>query len=185
MSVPELVCTSSKGGGCSAHQTSYKEVWHHKLQTASCRKSRQSLHEVRLQSSWTHLITPNRNFMEVRWRSLFRSTFLGKRCTSYNVPPTSRKRAADCWSLRNFLPQSSLVMDGKAQKSHGARSGLYGGRSNGVPPIHFFEAENRIQFRSRHMRFLSFSNHEKGAPRQEIRSDQRSATRFREVGGAL
>jgi hypothetical protein len=26
-------------------------------------------------------------------------------------------------------------MAGKAQKSHGARSGLYGGRSNGVPPI--------------------------------------------------
>jgi hypothetical protein len=26
-------------------------------------------------------------------------------------------------------------MVGKAQKSHGARSGLYGGCSNGVPPI--------------------------------------------------
>jgi hypothetical protein len=50
----------------------------------------------------------------------------------------------------------------------GARSGLYGGCSNGVPPIHFFQAEQRIQFRSRPMRFLGFSNHEKGAPRQEI-----------------
>jgi hypothetical protein len=59
-----------------------------------------------LQSSWTHLITPSRNFMEVGWRSLFRSTSLGKRCTSYNAPPTLRKRAADRWSLRNFLPQS-------------------------------------------------------------------------------
>jgi hypothetical protein len=39
-------------------------------------------------------------------------------------------------------------MVGKAQKSHGARSGLYGGCSNGVPPIHFFQAEHRIQFRS-------------------------------------
>jgi hypothetical protein len=29
----------------------------------------------------------------VRWRSLFRSTSLGKRCTSYNAPPTSRKRS--------------------------------------------------------------------------------------------
>jgi hypothetical protein len=28
-------------------------------------------------------------------------------------------------------------MVGKAQKSHGARSGLYDGCSNGVPPIHF------------------------------------------------
>jgi hypothetical protein len=49
-----------------------------------------------------------------------------------------------------------------------ARSGLYGGCSNGVPLIHFFQAGHRIQFRSRPMRYLGFSNHEKGAPRQEI-----------------
>jgi hypothetical protein len=59
-------------------------------------------------------------------------------------------------------------MVGKAQKSHGARSGLYGGCSNGVPPMRFFQAEHRIQFRSRLMRFLGFSNREKGASRQEI-----------------
>jgi hypothetical protein len=51
------------------------------------------------------------------------------------------------WSLRNFLPRSSLFMAGKAQKSHGARPGLYGGSSNGVPPIHFFQTEHRIQSR--------------------------------------
>jgi hypothetical protein len=33
-------------------------------------------------------------------------------------------------------------MVGKAQKSHGASCGLYGGYSNGVPPIHFFQAEH-------------------------------------------
>jgi hypothetical protein len=43
--------------------------------------------------------------------------------------------------------------------------GLCGRCSNGVPPIHFFQAEHIIQFRSRSMRFLGFSNHEKGAPR--------------------
>jgi hypothetical protein len=45
------------------------------------------------------------------WRcgdGLFRNTSLGKRCTSYNAPPTSRNRTADRWSLRNFLPRSSL-----------------------------------------------------------------------------
>jgi hypothetical protein len=88
-----------------------------------------------LKSSWTHLITQSRNFVEVRWRSLFRSTPIGKRYTSYNAPPTSRKRAADRWSVRKFLPRSSLFMVGKAQKSHGARSGLYGGCSNGDSPI--------------------------------------------------
>jgi hypothetical protein len=29
------------------------------------------MYEGRLQSSWTQLITPNQNFVEVRWRSLF------------------------------------------------------------------------------------------------------------------
>jgi hypothetical protein len=59
-------------------------------------------------------------------------------------------------------------MVGKAQKLHGARSELYVECSTGVPPIHFSQAKHRIQFRSRPMRFLGFSNHETGAPRQEI-----------------
>jgi hypothetical protein len=45
---------------------------------------------------------------------------------------------------------------------------LYGGYSNGVLQIHFFQAEHKIQFRSRPMRFLGFSSHEHGAQRQEI-----------------
>jgi hypothetical protein len=45
----------------------------------------------------------------------------------------------------------------KPKKSHGARSGSYGGCSNGVPLINFFQAEHR----SRHMQFLGFFNHEK------------------------
>jgi hypothetical protein len=59
-------------------------------------------------------------------------------------------------------------MVGKTQKSHGVRSGLYGGCSNGVLLIHFFQAEYGIQFRSHPMQFLNFPNHEKGAPRHEI-----------------
>jgi hypothetical protein len=70
-------------------------------------------------------------------------------------------------------------MVGKAKKSHGTRSGLYGGCSNGVPPIHFY------QLGSRSMRFLGFSNHERELQGKKFRSDQRSASRFREVGGAL
>jgi hypothetical protein len=77
-----------------------------------------------LQSSRIHLINRSRIFVEVRWRSLYWSTSLGKWCTSYNVPPTSRKRYANRWSLRNFLPLSSLFIVGKAQKSHGARCEL-------------------------------------------------------------
>jgi hypothetical protein len=64
-----------------------------------------------------------------------------------------------------FLASERPFHCGKAQKSHAARSGLYGGCSNGIPPIQFFQTEHRIQFTSRLMRFLGFSNHEKGAPR--------------------
>jgi hypothetical protein len=55
-----------------------------------------------------------------------------------------------------------------AQKLDAATCGLYGGCSNGVPPIHFFQAEHKIQFRTRPMRFLGFCKHGNGAPRQEI-----------------
>jgi hypothetical protein len=106
--------------------------------------------------------------VEVQWRSLFRSTSLGKRCTCYNAPPNSRKRATDRWSLRNFLPRSSLIVVGRVQKSHGARSEL-----NSVIGLEKLDRWNpirtsAIQSRSRLMRYLSFSNHEKGAPRQDI-----------------
>jgi hypothetical protein len=42
----------------------------------------------------------------------------------FNAPPTSQKCAAYHSSLQNFLPQSSIFMVGKAQKSDGARSEL-------------------------------------------------------------
>jgi hypothetical protein len=120
-------------------------------------------YESRLQSSWTHLITASRNFVKVRWRSLF-----GKRRTSYNAPPTSRKRTADRWSLRNFLPRSSLFMVGETQKSHGPRSEwnfmLVLEKVDRWNPIR----TSAIQSRSRPMRFLGFSNRKRGAPRQEI-----------------
>jgi hypothetical protein len=120
-----------------------------------------------LQSSWSHSITPSRIFVEERWRSLFRSISLDKRCTSYNAPPTSLKRAADRWSLRNVLPRSSLFMVGKAQKSHGERYEL-----NSVFGLEKVDRWNPIrtspiQSRSRSMWFLGFSNHKKGVPRQE------------------
>jgi hypothetical protein len=113
------------------------------------------------------LILP-RNFVEVRWRTIFPNTSLGKRCTSYNAPPTSRKRAADRWSLRNFLPRSSLFKVGKAYKSHGARSEL-----NSVCGLEKVDQWNpirtyAIQSRSHPMWFLGFFNHKKGVARQEI-----------------
>jgi hypothetical protein len=72
------------------------------------------------------------------------------------------------------------------EKSHRARSEL-----NSVFNLDKVDRWNpirtsAIQSRSRSMRFLGFSDHEKGAPRhKKFRSDQRSAVRFRELGGTL
>jgi hypothetical protein len=146
---------------------------------------KETKYEGRLKSSWTHLITPSRNFVEVRWRSLFRSTSLGKRCTSYNAPPTCRKRAADRSSLRNILPRSSLFKVGKAQKSHGVRSGLYGGCSNGVPPIHFSTPNTEFNTDLSPCDFWAVPTKKRELRGKKFRSEHRSAARFREVGGAL
>jgi hypothetical protein len=58
-----------------------------------------------------------------------------------------------------FLTSELPFMVGKAQILHGARSGLYGRCSKGVPPIHFFQAKQRIRFRSCPVQFLGSSNH--------------------------
>jgi hypothetical protein len=57
---------------------------------------------------------------------------------------------------------------GKVQKSHGARSEL--NSMFGLEKVDLWNPirTSTIQFRSRTMPFLGFSNHEKGAPRQEI-----------------
>jgi hypothetical protein len=106
--------------------------------------------------------------VEVRWRSLFQSTSICKRCTSYNAPPTSRKRAADRWSLPNFLPRSFIFMVGKAQKSHGASSELISVLGWEKVARWYPIRTSSMQSRSRPMRFLGLSSHENGALRQEI-----------------
>jgi hypothetical protein len=69
-------------------------------------------------------------------------------------------------------------MVGKAHKSHGARSGLCDGCSDGVPQIHFFQTEHKIQFRSCPMRFLGLYR----LPREVLRKKKdrhRTSTMFR------
>jgi hypothetical protein len=112
------------------------------------------IYEGRLKSLWNQLITLSRNFVHVQWRSLSRSTSLCKRCTSYNAPPTSRKPGSDRWSLRNSMHRSYVFMVGKAQKSHGARSGLYGGCFMGFHRSTF--SSPNIEFGDRHRASTKF-----------------------------
>jgi hypothetical protein len=73
----------------------------------------------------------------------------------------------------------------KAQKSHGARSELYGGCSNGVPPIHFSKPNTEFNSDFAPCDFWTFPTMKRELRGKKFRSDQRSAARFREVGGAL
>jgi hypothetical protein len=59
-------------------------------------------------------------------------------------------------------------MVGEAQKSHGARSELNSMFGLEKLDLWYPIRTSSIQFIFRPMRFLGFSNHEKGAPRQEI-----------------
>jgi hypothetical protein len=123
--------------------------------------------------------------VEVRWRSLFRSTSLGKRCTSYNALTTSLKRALDRWSFRNFLPRSSLFMVGKAQKSHGMRCEL--NSVFGLEKVNRWNPIRTSAMRSRYrsMRFLGFFSREKGAPRQEISKSPTVCSKFSRSGWSV
>jgi hypothetical protein len=73
----------------------------------------------------------------------------------------------------------------KAQKSHGVRSGLYGGCSNGVPQIHFFNPNTEFSSDLILCDFWAFSTMKRELQGKKFQSDQWSAVCFQEVGGAL
>jgi hypothetical protein len=76
-------------------------------------------------------------------------------------------------------------MVGKAPQSHGPRSGLYGGCSNGLHRSTFSKLNTEFSSDLAACDFCSFSTMKKEIQCKKFRSDQRSAARFREMGGAL
>jgi hypothetical protein len=115
----------------------------------------------------------------------FRSTSLGKRCASYNAPPTSRKRVADRSSLRNFLPRSSLFMVGKAQKSHEANLDCMVDVLMGFHRSTFSKPNTEFNSDLAPCDFWVFPTMKMELRGKKFGSNQRPTARFREVGGAL
>jgi hypothetical protein len=76
-------------------------------------------------------------------------------------------------------------MVGKDQKSHGARSGLYVGCSNGVHLSTFPKPNTEFNSDLAPCNFWAFPTMKRELRGKKFRSDQRSAARFREVGGPL
>jgi hypothetical protein len=92
----------------------------------------------------------------------------GRRCTSYNAPPTSREKGCRPLITSKFLASELSFHGLKRLEIACGRSEL-----NSVFGLEKVDLWNpirtsAIQSKSRPMRFLGLSNHEKGAPRQEI-----------------
>jgi hypothetical protein len=64
-------------------------------------------------------------------------------------------------------------------------TGLYGGCSDGVPPIHFSKPNTEFNSDLTPYDFWAFPTMKRELRGKKFRSDQRCAARFREVGGAL
>jgi hypothetical protein len=108
-------------------------------------------------------------------------------CTSYSAPPTSRKRVADRWSLRNFLPRSSFFIVGRAHKSHGVGRDL-DFRADVIRAFHrstFSYPDTESTSDLAPCDFWAFPTMKMELRGKKFQSDQRSAVRFREVGGVL
>jgi hypothetical protein len=88
-------------------------------------------------------------------------------CISYNAPPTSQKRAADHWSLWN-LSRSSLFTLEKPRNCMGHDLNCMADVLMGFHRSTFSKPNTELNSDLAPMRFMGFSNHKKGTPRQEI-----------------
>jgi hypothetical protein len=85
----------------------------------------------------------------VRWRSLFLSTSLGKRCTSYNAPPTSLKRSYGCFKRCFIIWYVNFISFKSRDSSVGIALGY--GLGDGVTRVRFlagagnFSLHHRVQ----------------------------------------
>jgi hypothetical protein len=123
----------------------------------------------------------SRNFVEVRWRSLFRSTCLGKRCTSYDAPPMlqtvdhfeiSCLGAPFSWSEkpRNRMGRDLDCMTDVLKEYHQST---------------FSNPKTEFNSDPAPCDFWVFPTMKREIRGKKFRRDQRSVARFRELGGAL
>jgi hypothetical protein len=139
----------------------------------------------RLQSSWTRLITPSRNFLEVRWRPLFRSTSLGRRCTSYNAQPTSRKRLQTVDHFEISYLRAPFSWLEKPRNRMGRDLYCMADVLMGFHRSTFSKPNTEFNSDLASYDFWAFPTMKRELRDKKFRSDQRSAVRFREGGGAL
>jgi hypothetical protein len=138
-------------------------------------------YEGHLKSSWTHIIL-SRNFVEVRWRSLFRSTSLGKRCTLTTLHPLLENvlQTVDHFEIPCLGAPFSWF---EKPRNHMWRNlDCMAAVLVGFHRWSFSKMNTEFNAYLGPMRFVGFSKHEKGAPRQEISKRSTVCTKFSRSG---
>jgi hypothetical protein len=140
------------------------------------------IYEGRLKNSWTHFIAPSRNFVEVRWRSLFRSISLGLQRSTHFSKTCCRPLIA--WK---FLASELPFHGWKSPEVTWAGRGLnripcsaWKKWIGGTPLEHPPYSPDLAPWD-----FWNFPTIKRELRGKKFRSGQRSAVHFREVGGAL
>jgi hypothetical protein len=142
-------------------------------------------YDGRLKISWTHIITPSRNFVEVRWRSLFEVPPLASDALLTTLHPllenvlqTDDHFEISCLGApfswlkkpRNCMGWDLDCMADVLMRFH---------RSTFSKPNTEFNSDLAP------WDFWAFPTMERELRGKKFRSDHRSAARFREGGGAL
>jgi hypothetical protein len=107
---------------------------------------------------------------------------LAKRFTSYNAPPTFRKRAVDRWLLRNFLPRSSFTWLEKPRNRMWRGLDCMADVLMGFHRSTFSKPKTEFNSDLTPCDFWAFSTMKRELRCKKFRSDQRSVARFSRSG---
>jgi hypothetical protein len=150
-----------------------------------CSRSPDLFYEDHFKSLWTHLITPSRNFVEVRWRSLFRVPPLASDAILTTLYPLLENvlQTVDHFEISCLIAPFSWLEKPKNRRARDLNWVLCSAWKKwigGTPSEHSPYSPDLAR-----CDFWAFPTMKRELRSKKFRSDQRSAARFREVGGAL
>jgi hypothetical protein len=143
------------------------------------------VYEGRLRSSWTHLITLSQNRVEVRWRSLFEVPPLASDELLATLHPILENvlQTVDHFEISYLWVTFSWLE--KPRSRMGRDLDCMADILMGFHRSTFSKRNKEFNSDLAPCDFWAFSIMKRELQSKKFRSDQRSAARFREVGGAL
>jgi hypothetical protein len=143
------------------------------------------IYEGCLKSLWTRLITPSRNFVEVRWRSLFRSTPVTSDALLTTLYPVLENllQTVDHFEISCLRAPFSWL-----EKPRNCKERDLDCMADVLMGFHrstFSKPNTEFNSYLAPCDFWAFPTMKRDLRGKKFRSDQRSTARFRDVGGAL